>query len=207
MIFDETPIPGAFVVTPERREDARGFFARVWCRHEFEARGLVTAHDQSSLSFNHRRGTLRGMHYQRDPHPETKLVRCTRGHVYDVIVDLRPDSPAYLKWFATELSDDNLRMLYVPPLVAHGFQTLTADCELSYQISGEYQPESAAGVRWNDPTISIDWPLDVTVIAPRDAAWADRSRALAPVSPAQLRTADSPELFIGTCPGQEKGAA
>lgn len=168
MIFTETKLCGAFVVEPERHEDERGFFARTWCRREFEARGLDAGLAQCDISYNRKRGTLRGMHYQNPPHAEAKLVRCTRGAVYDVIIDLRPGSPTSGRWVAAELTETNRRMLYVPQGFAHGFQTLEDDTEVAYQVSEFYHPEAARCVRWDDPAFRISWPLEVTVIAPRD---------------------------------------
>jgi dTDP-4-dehydrorhamnose 3,5-epimerase len=171
--FAETKVQGAFHITPEKISDERGFFARTWSEREFAERGLDSRLVQCSLSFNTRQGTLRGMHYQRAPHAETKLVRCTRGLVYDVVLDLREKSPTFKKWDAVTLSADNHEMLYIPKGCAHGFQTLSADAEVFYQMSEFYQPASAAGVRWNDSFFGIEWPLEVTVIAKRDAAYAD----------------------------------
>ena len=158
MIFNETAIPGAFLIEPERIEDDRGYFARTWCRDEFEARGLNPALVQCSASFNARRGTLRGMHYQAAPHSEAKLVRCTRGAIFDVVVDLRPGSTAFGRWAAVELSAENGRALYVPEGCGHGFQTLADGSEVFYQMSREYHPDSARGVRWDDPSLAIEWP-------------------------------------------------
>ena len=173
MIFTETPLKGAYVIDPERLADERGFFARTWCRLEFERHGLNPGLAQCSISFNHRKGTLRGMHYQVAPHAETKLVRCTAGAISDVIVDLRADSATYKQWFALEMSSDNRRMMYIPEGFAHGFLTLTDTVEVSYQISEIYSPESSRGVRWNDPAFGIRWPREVTVISERDRAYPD----------------------------------
>lgn len=174
MIFTETQIPGAFVIAPERREDERGFFARTWCQHEFAAHGLNPQLAQCNISFNARRGTLRGMHYQAEPHPEAKLVRCTQGAIYDVVVDLRPASPTYKQWLAVELSADNRLQLYIPEGLAHGFQTLTDQVEVFYQMSEFYQPEAARGVRWDDPAFQIEWPaVDHRVLSPKDLAYLD----------------------------------
>src|SRR3972149_8591349 len=164
MIFEETILKGAFLIKPERLEDERGFFARVWCRKEFDAHGLGTTLVQCNVSFNASKWTLRGLHYQTPPHEEAKLVRCTLGAIYDVIVDLRPDSPTYLKHFAVELTQDNRKMLYVPEGCAHGFQTLADGTEVLYQMSEFYSPECSTGHRWNDPAFGIDWPLEVSVI-------------------------------------------
>lgn len=171
--FVNTGLPGAVVVEPELLADERGFFARTWCAREFADHGFKDVFVQCSISFNRRTGTLRGLHYQAPPHEEAKLVRCTMGAVYDVIVDLRPDSPTYLKHFAVELTQDNRRMLYVPDGCAHGFQTLTDGAEVFYQISEFYSPESSAGHRWNDPAFGIDWPLEVSVISERDNGYPD----------------------------------
>jgi dTDP-4-dehydrorhamnose 3,5-epimerase len=172
--FHETEIPGAFVIDLERREDERGFFARAWCVDEFAAHGLSTRLVQASLSFNKSAGILRGMHFQRAPHEEAKLIRCTRGAVYDVIVDLRRDSPAYKQWTAVELTGENRRALYVPEGCAHGYQTLADGTESFYLVSAAYAPESEAGVRWDDPAFGIEWPsADNRSLSPKDAAWPD----------------------------------
>jgi len=168
MIFKETKLPGAYVVEPELIEDERGFFARTWSQEEFAARGLNAKLVQCNSSFNKLRGTLRGMHYQIPPHAEVKLVRCTAGAIYDVIIDLREDSPTRSKWIGVELSAGNRRMIYVPEGFAHGFQTLEDDTEIFYQVSEYYHPESARAVRWDDPAFAIDWPLEVSVISERD---------------------------------------
>jgi dTDP-4-dehydrorhamnose 3,5-epimerase len=161
------------VIEPECLVDERGFFARIWCRREFLAHGLKTELTQCSISFNRRKGTLRGLHYQMPPHEEAKLVRCTLGAIYDVIVDLRPDSSTYLNHFAVELTQDNRTMLYVPEGCAHGFQTLVDETEVLYQMSAFYSAEHAAGHRWNDPAFRIDWPLDVSMISDRDRSYDD----------------------------------
>ena len=173
MIFVETNLSGAFVIEPELREDERGFFAVMWRVEEFERRGLDARLAQCGVSYNRRRGTLRGMHYQREPHAQAKLVRCTRGAVYDVIVDLRPESPTFARWIGVELTASNYRMLYVPRGFAHGYQALEDDSEIFYQMSESYRPEAEAGVRWDDPAFGINWPLAVTVIAPRDRDYPD----------------------------------
>jgi dTDP-4-dehydrorhamnose 3,5-epimerase len=173
VIFTESTIRGAYVVDIDRIEDDRGFFARAWCRREFEAAGLNPDLVQINLARSHTRGTLRGMHYQDAPHSEAKLARCTRGAVYDVIVDLRPDSSTFRRWLGVELTDENHRMLYVPEGVAHGYQTLTDDAELCYQTSREYAPESAGGVRYDDPAFTIEWPIPVSVISEADRTWPD----------------------------------
>jgi len=168
MIFRETKLRGAYVIEPELIEDERGFFARTWSQEEFAARRLNPGIVQCNSSFNKQRGTLRGMHYQIPPHEEAKLVRCTSGAIYDVIVDLRPDSPTWAQWFGVELTAQNCRMVYVPEGFAHGYQTLADDTEVFYQVSAYYHPESARGVRWDDPTLGIDWPLRISVISERD---------------------------------------
>jgi dTDP-4-dehydrorhamnose 3,5-epimerase len=173
VIFQPTPLTGAFVIELERVSDNRGFFARSWCEREFAAQGLTSSLTQCNVSFNHQSATLRGMHYQSPPYEETKLVRCTMGAVFDVIVDMRPASPTYRQWFAVELSAENHRMLFIPGQFAHGFQTLTDNTELFYQMTGNYHPASAVGFRWNDPSIAIQWPLNPTVMAARDQEWAD----------------------------------
>jgi len=176
VLFRETPVAGSYVVDPERMEDARGFFARTFSSEEFAAHGLENRVEECSTSFNARSGTLRGLHYQAAPHGEAKLVRCTRGAIYDVAVDLRPDSPSYLRWVGTELSAENGRALLVPEGCAHGFQTLVDASEVLYQISSTYVPEAARGVRWDDPAFNIEWPpapLGGRTMAPRDAQYPD----------------------------------
>jgi dTDP-4-dehydrorhamnose 3,5-epimerase len=178
MIFTETRLKGAWIIDPGRLEDARGFFARTWCRKEFEARGLDAGLAQCSISYNARKGTLRGMHWQAEPHPETKVVRCTRGSMHDVLLDLRPDSPTFKAWVAVELTAENRRMLYVPKGVAHGFQTLEDATEVLYMISEFHHPECARGVRWDDPAFGIAWPLAVSVISDRDRSYPSWEGAL-----------------------------
>jgi dTDP-4-dehydrorhamnose 3,5-epimerase len=168
MIFRETLLPGAWILEPERFEDDRGFFARTYCREEFTTRGLDPTVAQCSVSFNHRRGTLRGLHLQIAPHEEIKLVRVTRGSIWDVIVDLRPDSPTFKNHFSVVLSVDEGNQLYIPKGMAHGFQTLEDATEVFYQISKPYAPESARGYRWDDPAFAIPWPETVTVISDKD---------------------------------------
>lgn len=173
MLFRETHLGGAYVIEPERLADERGFFARTFCEQEFEARGLNPRIVQCNVSFNKLKGTLRGMHYQAAPHEETKLVRCTQGAIYDVIIDLRPASPTFKQWVAVELSRANGLMLFIPEGFAHGFQTLADDTEVFYQMSEFYYPESSRGVRWNDPAFGIRWPAAERAISSRDAAFAD----------------------------------
>jgi dTDP-4-dehydrorhamnose 3,5-epimerase len=173
MKFTETPLQGAWLIDIEPFEDARGFFAVTWTPDAFTSRGLDPALVQCNLAFNHRRGTIRGMHFQREPFAEVKIVRCTRGRIFDVVIDLRPDSASHGKWFSAELSEDNRRMLYVPPGFAHGYQTLTDDTEAYYHVSAPYSPTHALGVRWNDPRFGVRWPLAVSEISARDAEWPD----------------------------------
>ena len=173
MIFSETPLRGAYIIDPERIDDVRGFFARTWCQHEYEARGLTARVAQCSISFNKVRGTLRGLHYQTGPHSEAKLVRCTMGAVYDVIVDLRAHSPTFRHHFGVVLDAQDRRMLFAGEGFAHGFQTLEDATEVFYQISEFYAPEHAAGVRWNDPAFGITWPLPPTVMSERDRTYRD----------------------------------
>ncbi len=177
MKFTPTPIPGAVVIDIEPIADERGFFARTWCAEEMAAHSLSSRVVQCSVSFNRRRGTLRGMHYQAPPHEEVKIVRCVRGAIHDVIVDLRPASPSFKRWFAVELSAANGRALYVPEGVAHGFQTLADESEVAYQMSERHHPESARGVRWDDPAFGIEWPAEASrIIHPRDRAYPDFGR-------------------------------
>jgi dTDP-4-dehydrorhamnose 3,5-epimerase len=173
MKFLPTKLPGIWIVDLERHEDERGFFARSWCRQEFEKHGLNPRLVQCNISFNRRRGTLRGMHYQVAPHAEAKLVRCTRGAIYDVAVDLRPDSPTHRQWVGVELTAENGRALYIGEGFAHGFQTLADDSEVFYQMSESFHPESARGVRWNDPGFGIIWPEAQLHFSPRDLAYPD----------------------------------
>lgn len=171
MIFSETKVEGAYVVELEPRADARGFFARAWCQKEFGARGLTARVAQINVSHNVRKGTLRGMHYQMDPHGEAKIVSCTKGAIYDVVLDLRADSPTYLEWAAAELTAENHRMLFIPEGCAHGFQTLADDTQLLYLMSEFYAPEHARGVRYDDPAFGIRWPLAVEMISDADRTW------------------------------------
>ena len=171
MIFTETPLAGAYVIDLERRSDDRGYFARTFCAREFEAHGIRPAVAQCNASYNHRRGTLRGLHYQIAPAEEPKLVRCTRGAVWDVIVDLRPGSPTHLRHFGVELTEENRRSLYVPPSFAHGYLTLTDGAEVTYQVGEFYTPGCERGLRWDDPALGIMWPVPVEVLSEKDAAW------------------------------------
>jgi dTDP-4-dehydrorhamnose 3,5-epimerase len=171
MIFHETPLPGAFLVEPVRFEDERGFFARTWCEREFAERRLLTRWVQCNISFNHRKGTLRGIHYQLPPSAEDKLVRVTTGAIFDVIVDLRPDSATFLQWHGVELTAENRLALFVPTGFAHGFQTLDDGCEVFYQMSAFYAPDMARGLSWDDPLIGVEWPLPVAAISERDRSY------------------------------------
>jgi dTDP-4-dehydrorhamnose 3,5-epimerase len=173
MLFNQTRLPGVFEIQLEPHADERGFFARTWCQNEFETHGLNPRLVQCSISFNTRKGTLRGMHYQAQPHAEAKLIRCTRGAIYDVILDLRPSSPAYRSWIGVELTSANRTTIYVPEGCAHGFLTLADETEVLYQMSEFYEASAARGVRWNDPAFGIAWPAKVEVISPRDATYAD----------------------------------
>jgi dTDP-4-dehydrorhamnose 3,5-epimerase len=175
MIFSETRLAGAYIVDIDRRKDERGYFARMFCANEFSAHGLRATVEQASISFNAKRGTLRGLHFQYPPAAETKYVRCTKGAVFDVIIDLRPDSPTYLEHVSVVLSAGNGRGLYVPKRFAHGFITLEDDTELSYFISESHTPNAEGGLRYDDPMLRIDWPLPVRVISPRDTAWSSIS--------------------------------
>lgn len=176
MKFTETRVKGVFVVELEVLEDERGFFARSWCEREFREHGLDPALAQCNISFNKVAGTLRGMHYQVAPHAEAKLVRCTQGAIYDVVVDLRPESPTYCGWVAMELTARNRRMLFIPTGCAHGFQTLVDESEVFYQMSVAYHAASARGVRWNDPAFAVSWPRANPVLSERDAAYPDFRR-------------------------------
>ena len=171
MIFTRTRLEGALLIDIERREDERGFFARTWCRKELAARGLDSELAQESVSYNGSRGTVRGLHFQRAPHEETKIVRCTGGAVFDVIVDLRPDSSSYLQWQGFELTPETKRAVYIPKGFAHGFQTLSEHSEVTYQISVFYAPDAAGGYRYDDAAFGIVWPLPVSIISKRDLCW------------------------------------
>ena len=171
MKFNPAIISGVFLIEIEPQSDERGFFARSWCREEFARHGLNAVLSQCSISFNLRRGTLRGMHHQVAPHPEAKLVRCTAGAIYDVALDLRPDSGTFGRWQAFELNAANRHMVYVPEGVAHGFQTLADGSEVFYQISEPHYPECARGVRWDDPAFNIAWPLPVSVLSEKDRSY------------------------------------
>jgi dTDP-4-dehydrorhamnose 3,5-epimerase len=171
VIFSETKLKGAFVIEIQKLTDNRGFFARSWCQNEFSEHGLTARILQVNISYNIKKGTLRGMHYQATPYEETKLVRCTKGAIYDVIIDLRPDSPTYSQWIGVHLTADNYKMLYVPENFAHGFQVLEDNTEATYQVSQFYTPGSERGIRWDDPKFGIDWPMEVRVISEKDESW------------------------------------
>ena len=173
MIFTQSRIPDVFVVEPEPLSDNRGFFARAFCEKEFTKAGLVDKYVQCNMSYNEKKATTRGMHFQIAPHEEVKVVRCTSGAIFDVVVDFREDSPTYLQWFGTELSATNRKMLYVPKGFAHGYQTLTDGAEVFYHVSEFYSPEADSGLFWQDPDIAIDWPFSEheVIISEKDASW------------------------------------
>ena len=173
MIFIETALKGAILIEPEKHADERGFFARTWCAKEMAQQGLNTRLSQCNISFNRKKGTLRGMHFQAAPHAEAKLVRCTAGSVYDVIIDLRPKSKTFKHWLAVELSASNYKMLYIPEDFAHGFLTLEDNTEVHYQMSEYYHPDAARGIRWNDAAFSVKWPDDIRIISERDRSYPD----------------------------------
>jgi dTDP-4-dehydrorhamnose 3,5-epimerase len=173
MKFTKTRLADAVLIEPDRHADERGFFARVYCADTFAAEGLATDYPQVNHSHNAAKGTLRGMHFQRAPHGEVKLVRCVKGAIHDVIVDLRPRSPSYGAWQGFDLTATNGRTLYVPAGFAHGFQTLQDDTDVTYQVSHRYTPGAEGGLRWDDPGVGIAWPLPVAVISAKDAAWPD----------------------------------
>lgn len=171
MIFTETKLKGAFLIDVERREDPRGFFARAFCQHEFADHGLKPVIAQANIAFNHRKGTIRGMHFQFPPAAETKLVRCARGGILDIIVDLRPESPTFLQHVAAELTEENYRALYVPERFAHGYQALRDNTDTSYQVGEFYTPGCEGGLHFNDSRLGLQWPLPVTVISEKDQLW------------------------------------
>jgi dTDP-4-dehydrorhamnose 3,5-epimerase len=171
MMFKETILPGAYVIEPDKIRDDRGYFARIWCKREFQHHGLRSDLAQSNSGFSHRRGTLRGLHFQKAPHAEVKIVRCTRGAMFDVIVDLRSESPTYKRWFGVELTDENGRIIYVPEGFAQGYITLTDNTEMNYHTSQFYDAEAASGVRYDDVVLGIHWPLTPTTISEQDRNW------------------------------------
>jgi len=168
MIFNHTTLKDAFLIDIEKREDSRGFFARAWDVKEFEQNVSNSNLVQCNISRSNKKGTIRGMHYQKNPHEEAKLIRCTKGKIYDVIIDLRPNSKSYKKWEAFELSSSNYKLLYVPEGFAHGFQSLEDNTEIFYQVSQFYSPGAEIGIRWNDPCFNISWPLEITEISDKD---------------------------------------
>lgn len=172
MIFTETKLTDAYIIDVDRKEDSRGFFGRSFCQEEFEAHGLKPMIAQANVAFNHQKGTLRGMHFQFPPAAETKLVRCTRGAILDIIVDLRPESPTYLQHIAVKLTEDNYRSLYVPERFAHGYQVLRDNTETSYQVGEFYAPQLEGGIMYNDPRLGLKWPLPITVISDKDQKFA-----------------------------------
>jgi dTDP-4-dehydrorhamnose 3,5-epimerase len=180
MHFHESPLPGAYLIELDKKGDDRGFFARVYCQHEFAERGLVTEFVQVNNSLSADRGTLRGMHYQIEPHSECKVVRCIRGALWDCIIDLRSDSPTFGHWYGEQLSAENRRMMYVPKGFAHGFITLTDDVEAFYFVDAFYAPRAERGIRWNDPCFGIKWPMDPIVMSDKDQAWPDFEYTLNP---------------------------
>ncbi len=173
MIFTETQLKGVYIIEPERLADERGFFARTWCQKELASHGLENRLVQCSISYNPKKGTLRGMHFQTAPWEEVKIVRCTSGAIYDVVIDLRPDSPTFKKWFGLNLSQEERNMLYIPKGFAHGFMTLSDQVEVFYQMSEFYYPDHSGGVRWNDTAFGIRWPMAVQLISERDNAYPD----------------------------------
>lgn len=200
MIFQETKLKGAYIIEPERLEDERGFFARTFCQKEFEKQGLNHRFVQCNISFNKKKATLRGMHYQVAPHEEAKIVSCARGAIYDVIVDLRPGSPTFKQWFSVELTADNRKALYIPEGFAHGFQTLEDETEIFYQMSEFYHPESARGLRYDDPAFGIEWPVEACVVASKDRSFGSFENAFEPPS---LANKASTVVFWGAT-GQAK---
>ncbi len=168
MIFEETKLPGVFLISLEKLTDSRGFFARSWCQREFEEHGLNPTLVQCNISFNNTAGTLRGLHFQAPPFGEDKLVRCTKGSIFDVIVDIRQDSATYLRWIGVELSGSNYQSVYIPSGLAHGFQTLVDNTEVLYQMSEFYTPRAGRGLRWNDPKLSISWPIGQPILSEKD---------------------------------------
>jgi len=175
MIFTETKLKGAYIIEVQKFEDNRGFFGRTFCQREFQDHGLNPNVSQANVSYNKKQGTLRGMHYQIKPYEEVKLVRCTRGAIFDVIIDMRPDSATCKQWIGVELRENSYTMLYVPEAFAHGFQTLEDDTEVIYQVSQFYTPGSERGIRYNDPAFRINWPVEVQVISDKDSSWPDYS--------------------------------
>jgi dTDP-4-dehydrorhamnose 3,5-epimerase len=187
MVFEEAGLPGAYSIEPEKKEDERGFNARVWCQREFEEQGLTARLVQTNVIFAGRKGTLRGIHYQAPPHAESKLFRVTSGALYAVIIDLRTESRTYMQWASFELTAENRRMLYVPERFAIGSQTLQDNTELTYQVSEFYTPESGRGIRYDDPAFGIEWPLEVAAISEKDRTWPDYREESVASTPAKAR--------------------
>lgn len=173
MIFNETSLKGAFLIEIKKIEDHRGFFGRAWCQREFEEAGINPNIRQINTSLTHQKGTIRGMHYQIDPHQEGKLIRCTRGRIFDVMIDLRPGSTTFMQWIGHELSEDNYMMVYVPENFAHGFVTLEDHCEVYYPVTEFYTPGSERGIRYDDPAFNIEWPIDIQVVSEKDMSHPD----------------------------------
>ena len=171
MIFNKTKISGLYIIEPELKKDERGYFSRIFCQEELARNGLDFGIVQANISLTLQKGTVRGMHFQKEPKAEAKIVRCLRGIVYDVVIDLRKESPTFEQWVAEELSGDNKKMFYIPKDFAHGFQSLTENCEMEYFMSEFYSPEHASGVRWDDPKLEIEWPLPVSGISDKDKNW------------------------------------
>ena len=176
MNFNSTDIDGLYYVDIDRLKDQRGFFGRAFCRQEFEEIGLDSEICQANISYNKSAGTLRGMHYQKHPYQESKFIRCIRGSIYDVVIDLRKDSPTYCHSFGIELNDENRTALFVPKDFAHGFVTLADDTEVIYMVSQSYVPNAEEGIRWDDPFFAIDWPINPSLVSPKDAQWPDFSK-------------------------------
>ncbi len=176
MIFKETTLSDAYVIEPERINDHRGFFGRIWCKNELKQKGLKTELAQSNVGFSYSKGTLRGLHFQKRPHAEVKLVRCTRGAIFDVIVDLRRESPSFKRWFGVELNEENCNMIYVPEGFAQGYVTLADNTEMYYHTSEFYHPSSAFGIRYDDPEFRIEWPTEIKVVSQQDKEWPDYSK-------------------------------
>ena len=173
MIFTETKLKGAFLIEVKKLEDDRGFFGRAWCKNEFEEHGLNANICQLNTSLTKKKGTVRGMHYQVDPYQETKFIRCTKGRIYDVIIDLRPDSPTFMQWIGNELSEDNYKMMYVPENFAHGFVVLEDNSEVYYPVTQFYTPGAEAGIRYNDPAFNIQWPVEISLVSEKDMSHPD----------------------------------
>lgn len=173
MIFNKTTLMDAFIIEPKKIKDERGFFARVWCKKEIYSNGMIPELVQANIGYNKKRGTLRGLHFQISPHEEVKILRCTRGAIFDVIVDLRKDSPTYTRWEGFELTEDNHRMVYVPKGFAQGYITLADNTEIYYQTSEYFAPAHARGLRFDDPAINIRWPIEIKIISDNDRSWPD----------------------------------